>query len=149
MPFILIFYKYIQKEKEIRFIHLCIELIIFLIFTWCVIRIAKCVYGSSDSGTSGHFYSTTEPFWLAWRYWSFKNTLSLLPPFIENLVSLSILLISSFYYCAVHRHKIMSNCRQVLFQSAAISASGSIQFLSLAFRLKNRRNFPLSTNSSY
>ena len=110
-----------------------------------MIRIAKCVYGSSDSGTSGHFYSTTEPFWLAWRYWSFKNTLSLLPPFIENPVSLSILLISSFYYCTVNRQKIMSNCRQVLFQSAAISASGSIQFLSLAFRLKNRRNFPLST----
>ena len=41
----------------------------------------------------------------------------------------------------------MSNCRQVLFQSAAISASGSIQFLSLAFRLKNRRNFPLSTKA--
>ena len=43
----------------------------------------------------------------------------------------------------------MSNFRQVLFQSAAISASGSIQFLSLAFRLKNKRNFPLSTKSSY
>ena len=114
-----------------------------------MIRIAKCVYGSSDSGTSGHFYSTTEPFWLAWRYWSFENTLSLLPPFIESPVSLSILLISSFYFCAVNRQKIMSNCRQVLFQSAAISASGSIQFLSLAFRLKNRRNFPLSTKSSY